>query len=409
VYIVVTIFTAVILAILFWGYRQRLEEKRRRKKGEVTIPIDAGYIVASGCLGVLGYMGLLFVFVSLTLDLFERMVGPAWLNWVIVFGLIAGFFAMVGWSVFGIGSSFAMSRLVVNKQGIRLMRWRRTKTAIYWDRSWRLEQMAHQRRVRYRAFDYGTEYKLLMHLSQGKKVLKLIFDVTGEDVGGLTPYEGLVEGHQIVDEEEWLISEIIRQYERLVNAEEKKPADEIAGSGDLAAVAPSVALMNALDFSEEDLALNRKYQYSTSQVSFLRRDQWLTLATYLVLAAIFGAAAVHSLNRLFQGSSFETYGSLLIVCSLVTGFCLLMALSTRWDVKADVRVECLSGQIRLQHYRQSGEHWLRIGEEAFHITKRLFDALEDEAYYDFYVARYGFGVTDTKLLSAEKVESRSKS
>jgi hypothetical protein len=399
--IAVTLSTAAILVILFWGYRRKREEKRRRKQGEFTIPIDAGHIVTAGCLGVLGYLGLLFILVSLTLDLFERVDGPAWMNWVIAFGLIAGFFAMVGWAVFAIGSSYAVSRLVVDKQGIRLMRWRRTKTFISWDRPWQLERMTHQRRVRYRAFDYGTEYKLLMRLFQRKNELFLVFDVTGEEVGGLTPYEGPIEGHQIVDEEEWLISEINLQYERWAETPEKKPAASGAVSGELAAVEPGVALMNALDFSEEDLALNRKNQYAASQVSFLRRDQWLTLATYLVLAAIFGAGALNSVNRLFQGRSVETYVSLLIVCLLVTGFCLLMAIGTGWDVKTEVIVERVSGQIRLQHYPQSGEHWLRVGEEAFHITKPLFDALDDRAYYNFYVGRYGFGASETKLLSAE--------
>lgn len=77
--------------------------------------------------------------------------------------------------------------------------------------------------------------------------------------------------------------------------------------------------------------------------------------------------------------------------------------------KSEIRVERVSGQIRLQYYRQSDEYWLRIGAEAFHITKQLSDALDDAAFYHLYVARYGFGASNAKLLSMEKLEPRGES
>lgn len=330
--VAVTVLTAIILTILFWGYRRKREEQRLRKQGVVTIPIDAGYLVKAGCLGVLGYLGLLFVLVSLTLDLLEQAAGPDWLVWVVAIGLLVGFFAMVGWAAFGIGSSFATTRLVIDKQGIRLISRGRTKTVILWDKQWRLEQMAHLRRAGYRVFDDSTEYKLLMRLHQRKNELLLVFDATGEEVGRLTPYEGTNEGNHILDEAEWLRSEILFRYERWDESPRKKPAVTRVNSEYLVAIGPDAALINALDFTEEDLADNRNGLCKASQISPIRRDQTLTLATYVVLAAAFGAGTIFSLNRLFQGQSFETIGPWLIVCLLATSFCVIMAIITRWEI-----------------------------------------------------------------------------
>ena len=53
------------------------------------------------------------------------------------------------------------------------------------------------------------------------------------------------------------------------------------------------------------------------------------MAIYLILAAVFGAGALYNLYLLLQGRSVDVVGPLLIVCLLVTGFCLIMAMSTR--------------------------------------------------------------------------------
>jgi hypothetical protein len=401
--IAVTVITAISLAALFWGHHRQREEKRRRKQGIITIPVDAGYVATAGCLGVVGYLGLLYLLLSLSFDLIEQAVAPDWAAWVGAIGLLAGFFIMVGWAAFGIGSSFALTRLVVDKERIRLIRRRRTKTAIFWDRQWQLERMAHLQRASIQAFAGDTEYSLLMRLRQGKKELLLVFDVPGEEVGGLPPYDSPQEGYHIIDKAEWLRSEIRFRHERWEEAPTRRQPNTGINPDELSALAPGAALKNALHFNENELADNHGGLASDSQTGSIRRDQKLTLATYLVLAAAFGAGALYSLNLLLQGHSFDAVGPWFIVLLLAAGFCLLMALITRQHLRSEILVERVSGQIQLQYYRQSDEFWLRVGEDAFHITKQLFNALENEAPYHLYVARYGIGAQDAKLLSAEEL------
>ncbi len=207
--IAVTLFTAACLAALFWGQRRRREERRRRKQGIITIPVGAGYMVTAGCLGVLGYLGLLFVLLTLTFDLVEQATAPDWLAWVVAIGLLAGFFIMVGWAVFGIGKGLAMTRLVVDKERIRLIKRGRTKTVIFWNKRWRLERMARLQQTGHPALGGDTGYSLLMRLRQGRKELDLAFDVPGEEIGGLPAYDGPNEGHSIIDDAEWLRSEVL--------------------------------------------------------------------------------------------------------------------------------------------------------------------------------------------------------
>jgi hypothetical protein len=360
-------------------------------------------VVTAGCLGVLGYLGLLYLLLSLTFDLIEQVVAPDWSAWVAAIGFLAGFFIIVGWAAFGIGSSFATTRLVVDKKRIRLIRRGRTKTAIFWDRKWDLECLAHLQRASIQAFAGDTEYSLLMRLRQGKKELLLVFDVPGEEVGGLPPHDGPDEGHHIIDKAEWLRSEILFRHERWGKAPTRKQPDTGISPDELSTLAPDAALKNALHFNEKDLAHNRGGLASDSQVSSIRGDQKLTLATYLVLVTAFGTGALYSLNLLLQGYSFDTVGPWFIVLLLGTGFCLFMAMISRQHLRSKILIERVGGQLHLQYYRQSDEYWLRIGEEAFHITKQLFNALENEAPYHLYVARYGIGAQDAKLLSAEEL------
>lgn len=401
--IAATVVTVGCLVALLWGYQRHREATRRRKQGIVTIPIGSGYMVTAGCLGVLGYLGLLFVSVSLTFELVEQTAAPDWLAWVVAIGLLVGFFIMGGWAAFGIGSSFAMTRLVVDKERIRLIRRGRTKTVIFWNKRWRLERMARLQQVDSRVFGDDTGYSLLMRLRQGKKELLLVFDVPTREVGGLSPYEGPQEGLHIIDQAYWLRSEILFRHERWEEAPGGKQRDTGINPDDLSVLPPAAALKGAFHFSEEDLIQNHDGLASIPQVSSIRRDQRLSLATYLALAAAFGAGALYSLIRLLQGGSFDAFGPWLVVLLLATGFCLLMAMVGRQHLRSEILIERLSGQIHLQHYRQSDEYWLRIGDEAYHITKQMHDALQNEAYYHLYVARHGIGAQDAQLLSAEEL------
>lgn len=361
-------------------------------------------MATAGCLGVVAYLGLLFVSVSLTFDLVEQAAAPDWLAWVVAIGLLAGFFIMVGWAAFGIGDGFAMTRLAVDKERIRLIRRGRTKTVIFWDKRWRLERFARVQPVGNPALGGGTGYTLLMRLRQGHKQLLLAFDVPGREVGGLPPYDGSQEGHYIGDRAEWLQSEILFRHERWDEGPRKRQLDAAFNPDELATLAPEAALKDALDFSEDDLAQNRDGLTSNAQASSIRRDLKLTLATYLVLAAAFGAGGLYSLVRLLKGGSFDAVGPWLVVLSLAAGFCTLMAMITGQHLRSEILVERVSGQIHMQHYPRSDEYWLRIRNEAYPVTSRLNDALKNEAYYHLYVARHGISAQDARLLSAEELE-----
>ncbi len=72
--------TAIILTSLFWAQWQQWQEKRRRRQGAYSLAIDKGYIAIAGCLGVFGYLGLLFITLWLTFDIVEEATAPGWLN-----------------------------------------------------------------------------------------------------------------------------------------------------------------------------------------------------------------------------------------------------------------------------------------------------------------------------------------
>jgi hypothetical protein len=402
-FIAATVITVISLAALFWGYRRKREEKRQRKQGIITIPIDAGYMVTAGCLGFVGYLGLLYLVVSLTFDLVDQAAGPDWLVWVAVIGILAGFFIMVGWAAFGIGSSFARTRLVVDKERIRLIRRGRTKTTIFWARQWQLERMAHTQRSDLQFPPGDTEYSLLMRLRQGRSELLLVFDVPGEEVGGLPPYDGRPEGLHILDQAEWLQSEIRFRHERWEESATSRQADTGIALDALLALTPDAALKSALGFNEEELAQNREGVASDTQARLIRRDQKLTLATYSVLGFVFGAGVLFCLYLLLEGRPFDAVGPWFVVLLLTAVFCLLMAIASREPLRSEILVERVSGLIRLVQYQATDEYWLRIGDEAFYITKQLFDALKNQARYHLYVARYGIGAQDAKLLSAEEL------
>jgi hypothetical protein len=400
----VTFFTAICLAALLWAYYRHREERRGRKQGIVTIPVGAGHMVTAGCLGVLAYLGLLFVSVTLTFDLVQQTVAPDWLAWVVAIGLLAGFFIMAGWAVFGIGDSFAMTRLAVDKERIRLIRRGRPRTVIFWDKRWRLERMARVQPLGIPALGGATGYTLLMRLRQGHKELLLAFDVSGREVGGLPPYNGRQQGLNIGQQAEWLRSEILFRHERWEEAPGKRQLDTAVNLDELSALAPEAALKDALNFGDEDLVQNRDGLASNAQTSVIREDLKLALVAYLILVAAFGAGALYTLLRLLQGGSFDALGPWLIVLLLAVGFCSLMAMINVQHLRSKIFVDRVSGQIRLQHYRRSDEYWLRIGDEAYPITKQLGDVLKNEVYYHLYIARFGIGAQDARLLSAEELE-----
>lgn len=398
--IAVTVITAISLGALFWGYRRKREEKRRRKQGIVTIPVDTVYLVTGGCLGVMGFFGLLYLIMSLTFDLLDQVSGPDWLIWVAAIGLLTGFFLLAGWGAFGIGSSFALNRLVVDKERIRLVKRGRTKIAIFWNKQWQLERMAHLQQT---GLSRETSYSLLMRLRQGNRELQLVFDVPGEEVGGLPEYDGRPKGLQIFDQAEWLQAEIRFRHEQWEEAPKRSQHTGGIKPSELSALTPDVSLMDALKFTEEELAGNRSGIASDLQARLIRRDQKLTLGTYSVMATIFGVGALFSLYLLLQGRPFDAVGPWLIVLLLAAVFCLLMAMASREALRSEILVKRISGWIRLARYSSSGEYWLRIGDEAFHITKPLFDALENETPYHLYIARFGSAAQEAKLLSAEEL------
>ncbi len=414
----VVVFTTLILVTLLWAQWRRWQEKKRRGAGIFALAVGDGHTFISGCLGVAGYMGLLFIIVLFTIDIVEEAVLPAWLNWVAVFGLVVGFFAFVYWAIIGVGASFALTRLVLNPQGIRLVRLDKTIITIRWDEPWQLEQFA-DIHLRYRHLgERYTDYRLWLQLRQRDRHLILQFDVDDQRVGGLPPYDSTEEGYRVTELAEWLQAEILHRcmieqgsdavskFPEVTIDAKQPPERRSAGAPDQALpdqALPDMALMKALAFTEEDLAFNRDGAYKARQVAYLRRDRWLTLATYIVMALLFGGLAVRQVVQMVGGEMSETTAAAFVVFLLVLGFCTLMAFVSYADIRVEIHITRIRGTITLQHYEQSGEYWLRIKDTAIPITSPVYDAFEDEAVYDLYFAYHGVSVADKTLVSAEKI------
>jgi hypothetical protein len=399
--------TSLILVTLLWAQWRRWQEKKRRGAGITALAVGDGHTFISGCLGVAGYMGLLFIIVWFTIDIVEEAVLPAWLNWVAAFGLVVGFFAFVYWTIIGVGASFALTRLVLGPQGIRLVRLGKTIITIRWDEPWQLEQFADiHLRYRYLGERY-TDYRLWFHLQQQNRRLILQFDVDDQRVGGLPPYDGMEEGLRGFEMAEWLQDEIsyrfkLEQGSDVVTKSPEVTVDVKQQPERRASGAPDLALMKALGFTGEDLAFNRDGAYKASQVAYLRRDGWLTLATYIVMALIFGGLAVRQVVQMVGGESSETTVAAFVVFLLVFGFCTLMAFVSYADIRVDIHITRIQGTVTLQHYEQSGEYWLRVNDTAVPITGPVYDAFENQTVYDLYFVYHGVSDTDKTLVSAEK-------
>lgn len=398
--------TTLILAALFWGQVNRWQEKKRRQSGITTLAVGDGHTFVGGCLGITAYMGILFFVVWFTLDIIEETVSPDWLAWLVVAGLLVGFFAFVYWAGARVSHSFALSRLVLDAEGIRLVRRGKTVTAILWRDPWRLDQYAGvQFHYRHLGENY-TDRVLWMALEQGSSRLLLRFDTTPEQIGGLPPYEGKSEGCHVVELADWLQVELTqRQRDRLPKAETSESNESLAEAGERLRSqpvrSPDPALMKALNFTEEDLVFNRDGAYKVRQLAYLHRDRWITLATYLLLALIFGGLAVRQVLNLIQDQSSQTTGPALVVFVLLVVFCALMVLITYADIATGIQIKRVRGTVTLQHYPQSGEYWLRIKDTAVPISAQIYAAFEDQAVYDLYFAYHGLGDQDRTLISAE--------
>jgi hypothetical protein len=331
-----------------------------------------------------------------------------WLNWNAVIGLLVGFFAIVYWASIGLGASFAPTKLVPDQQGIRLVRLGKTKLTIRWDEPWQLEQFADiHLRYRYLGERY-TDCRPCLHLQQQNRHLILQFDVDDRRVGGLPHYDGMEEGLRGFEMAEWLQDEILHHYMIESGSDAAKISPEETGDANWqperrVAGASDLTLMKALGFTGEDLAFNRDGAYKASQVAYLRRDKWLTLATYFVMALIFGGLGVRQLVQLVGGDSSETTIAAFVVFLLVFGFCTLMAFVSFADIKVDIHITRIRGTVTLQHYEQSGEYWLRVKDTAVPITGPVYDTFEDQTVYDLYFAYHGVSDTDKTLVSAEKI------
>jgi hypothetical protein len=404
----VTLITAVIITTLLWAQWQRWAEKKRRRAGTTSVAIGDGHTFAAGCLGIAGYMGLLFLLVWFAFDIVETSNLPGWANWAVAFGLIAGFFTFVYWATIGVGTSFALTKLVLDSDSIRLVHRGKSKIVIRWNEPWRLEQFA-DIHFRYRHLgERYTDYTLWMQLQQGKRQLLLCFDVADQRVGGFPPYEGPAEGYKGSELEDWLQAELVQRYAAELETKEAGKIPDLAVEagqrpGERPSGQPDLALMSALNFTAEDLAQNRDGAYKVKQVAHLQRDRWLTMATYVVMALLFGWLSVRQVIQLAGGNTSDTTAAALVVYLLVVGFCSLMVFVSYADIRFGIQLKQIRGVITLQYYEQSGEYWLRIKDTSVPITKQVYEAFEDQTTYDLYFAHHGIGDADKTLMSAEKV------
>jgi hypothetical protein len=395
---------AAAIGALLWGRHRAAELRRLRRKGVAIIPADDGYVVASGCLGALGFFALLFVTVALSFDLVERMEATDWLAWVFAIGLIAALITSVVWSVVRVGRGLAAVRLRVDGEGIALYRWRRSERLIRWHRPWQLKRWAVVVPSS-SAVDRGAaEWTLRLQLRQGRTVLTLDLDMGSAEAGGLPPFEGGVPEAIVAvsDDAAWLYDEILRR-QRIGRSEV-----EAGGSGeglDLASgwtpSAPGAALMAAFDFDADALDRNRSGALSQPQRAALRSDRNASAITYAVLGTLSLAGALYGLMALLRGTPFSSVGPLLIVCVLLLLFCGLMALAVASERIDDVVVASVAGPIHLQDYAVRDERWLRVGERAFRLTGNQAETFVEGGVYRLYTVEQGPSHSALHLLSVE--------
>jgi hypothetical protein len=161
------------------------------------------------------------------------------------------------------------------------------------------------------------------------------------------------------------------------------------------AVSPEDELMWAIEFTLDDLAVNREGMLSAEQKIALkrarRRDLWEAIVVILLLGCIAGVA-------LQSESVNERPGVFPLMCLLFALAACLAAIHRRLNIRRDLRdnvVQDWQGNIELKK-GSSREFFVRVGKIHLQVTQKIFSALQDGHLYAIYYAPHS-----KKILSVE--------
>jgi hypothetical protein len=164
-----------------------------------------------------------------------------------------------------------------------------------------------------------------------------------------------------------------------------------------------LALMTGLTFTERDLRSNREGELSDSQHERLRRERGAYLSRSALVLSISPVAGIYAIAE--AGRLLHTPVPLLLLVALALGgYALYVWLRLR-RLGGDLRsgyaasVEGVA-QRSTAHDPTRGQHryTLTIGDTRFEVSKRVYDAFEDDQRYRVY-----YTPNTRTLLSAERV------
>lgn len=164
---------------------------------------------------------------------------------------------------------------------------------------------------------------------------------------------------------------------------------------------PLSALMSALNFSAEDIALNRRRELSAVQRDRLhglqRRTLLITGAVFLLLA--FVAAVAIYMGQRNQQIGFSLIGvGLTVVNAILVGFAARSILRIAADLREASPIEIYEGILKrvLRPTGQVNNYVLRLAGKEFSVDKETFRLFRHELAYAIYATQHA-----NVLMSAE--------
>jgi hypothetical protein len=407
--------SSAAVAALVWAYGQRLAERKRRRGGTCVIALGTFHGYVAGFLAVVVLFGALFLLVQVTHD--REFAPPRWLpEWITtgltciialaLLGVIAGFPL---WAGLRLGPAFARRKLVYDRRGIRFAKWGHSQFALIWKQSWDLIPQADIIKHRSRQRPNWTEHVIVMLLRQNGDHLHLRFEASAKEAGGLPPCEPSGVGHNVVDRRDWLRDRLEERHEKHLQRRPDRGRHVERSGPRLSAREASTRLMHKLGFTQHDLEANRQGRHEPAQVASMKRNVRTQANTFLVIAGMSGVAVVALAVRAVMENTWGSVAPGLVVGGLIGGFCGLIGAVNLSELRAGITMQTLSGRVAVKHYQQSGERWLRIGDEATSLSRDEFEAFEDGAHYHVHLACLGSDGDYRRPISAERFEPDGES
>jgi hypothetical protein len=164
-----------------------------------------------------------------------------------------------------------------------------------------------------------------------------------------------------------------------------------------------LALMSALSFTERDLRSNQEGELSDSQVERLRRERSAYLGRSAIVLSISPVAGIYAVAE--AGRLLHSAVPLLLLVALALGCYALYVWLRLRRLDGDLRsgyAAYVEGAARrsTSHDPTRGQHryTLTVGDLRFEVSKRVYDAFEDDQRYRVY-----YTPNTQTLLSAERM------